>query len=186
MSTFTPVTADQLLKVHANDRCELIAGEVRMMSPAGWKHGLIVQNLAILVGSYVKKHGLGKTFGAETGFLIDRDPDTVRAPDLAFIARENLPAIEPTEAYWPGAPDLAVEVISPGESTREVLEKTQMWLDSGTKCVWIADPKPESVSVYRSMTDISVYGIKDELDGGDVLPEFRCKVADIFTSVGNT
>ncbi|MCE9556808.1 MAG: Uma2 family endonuclease, partial [Planctomycetes bacterium] len=106
MSTITPVTADQLLKVHANDRCELIAGEVRMMSPAGWKHGIIVQRLTILVGGYIEKHGLGVAFGAETGFLIARDPDTVRALDLAFIARENLPAIEPTEAYWPGAPDL--------------------------------------------------------------------------------
>ncbi|MCE9556862.1 MAG: Uma2 family endonuclease, partial [Planctomycetes bacterium] len=124
-------------------------------------------------------------FGAETGFLIARDPDTVRALDLAFIARENLPAIEPTEAYWPGAPDLAVEVVSPDESSREVLEKTQMWLDSCTKCVWIADPKPQSVTVYRSMTDITVYGMKDELDGGDVLPGFRCKVADIFASAGN-
>jgi Uma2 family endonuclease len=141
--------------------------------------------LTILVGGYIEKHNLGMAFGAETGFLLARDPDTVRAPDFAFIARENLPSTEPTEAYWPGAPDLAVEVLSPDDSRREVLEKTQMWCDSGAKCVWIADPKLLSVTVYRSMIDVTVCGMEDELDGGDLLPGFRCKVADIFASAGN-
>jgi Uma2 family endonuclease len=185
MSTTTPVTAAQLLTLHANDRCELIAGDVRMMSPAGWKPGYVVQRLTLLIAGHVEKLGLGMVFGAETGFLITRDPDTVRAPDVAFIAHENLPAKEPTEAFWPGAPDLAVEVLSPDDRRREVLDKTQMWFDSGTKQVWIVDPDSRTVTVYQSMTDSTVFRMGDELDGSDVVAGFRCKVADVFASLAN-
>jgi Uma2 family endonuclease len=180
MSITTPVTADQLLALHAHDRCELIAGEVRMMSPAGWKHGYIVQRLTLLIAGHVEKHGLGMVFGAETGFLLARNPDTVRAPDVAFIARENLPAAEPTEAYWPGAPDLAVEVLSPDDRRREVLEKTRRWFDAGTKRVWIVSPENRTLTAYRSLTDSTEYRMGDEFDGSDVIAGFRCQIADIF------
>src|SRR5882757_5707599 len=122
MSTTTIVTADELLALPTGmgKRYELVAGELRVMSPAGWRHGEIVDNIDSLLSPFIRQNGLGRGFGAETGFLLKRGPDTVRAPDFAFISKWNLPPTKPTEAFWPGAPDLAIEVLSPGDTTGEV------------------------------------------------------------------
>lgn len=151
-----------------------------MMSPAGWKHGEIVHRLHVILGRYIEDHRLGKGFGAETGFLLFSEPDTVRAPDFAFIANENLPAIRPADAYWPGAPDLAVEVLSPHDKTGEVDQKIEDWLKGGTKLLWVVDPQLQMVIVYRSLIDVTLKTIADVLDGGDVLRGFSCAVFDIF------
>ena len=153
-----------------------------MMSPSGWKHGEVVGNLHGLLWQHIRERQLGKLFGAETGFLISRDPDTVRAPDIAFISRENLPESEPTEAYWPGAPDLAVEVLSPSDKTGEVDEKIECWLDAGAQLLWVVDPKLRNVTSYRSVTDVIIQTSADQLDGGQIVPGFRCPVADIFSA----
>src|SRR5437868_4223727 len=118
MSTTTVVTADDLLALPTGmgKRYELVAGELRTMSPSGWRHGQIIADLSVLLGVFIREKNLGRWFGAETGFLLRRDPDTVRAPDFAFIANEHLPKTKPKEAFWPGAPDLAVEVLSPGDT----------------------------------------------------------------------
>jgi len=152
-----------------------------MMSPAGWKHGEIVSTLHCLLASHIEKHKLGKTFCAETGFLLTRDPDTVRAPDFAFIPNANLPATPPEEAYWPGSPDLAVEVLSPDDRTGYVSKKIRLWLTSGTQEVWIVDPQLQSVTIHRSTTDISVYAVDQDILGDEqLLPGFSCTVAEIF------
>src|SRR2546426_628725 len=147
MSTTTSVTADELLALPTGmgKRYELIAGELRTMSPAGWRHGEIIANVSELLGVFIRKTNLGRRFGAETGFLLRRDPDTVRAPDFAFIANEHLPKAKPKEAFWPGAPDLAVEVLSPGDTSGEVSEKIEEWLTAGCKAVWVIDPKLQTV-----------------------------------------
>lgn len=155
-----------------------------MMSPAGWRHGRIVHRLEVLLGRYIEENKLGEAFGAETGFLISRDPDTVRAPDIAFIAQDNLPTKEPAEAYWPGAPDLVVEVLSPNDKTGEIDEKIQAWLAAGAKLVWVVDPQLQSVSIHRSAIVVAVKTGNDMLDGGDVVPGFNCPVAEIFTALG--
>ena len=182
MSTIAAVTADQLLQPpYQGRRCELIDGEVSMMSPAGWKHGEIVSALHCLLAPYIDQHKLGKSFCAETGFLLSRDPDTVRAPDFAFILNDSLPARDPEEAYWPGAPDLAVEVLSPDDRTGYVSEKIRLWLSAGTQEVWIVDPQLQSVTIHRSPTDIRIYAVDQNLVGDEqLLPGFSCKVADIF------
>jgi Uma2 family endonuclease len=181
MSTTTPVTASELTEMPADGkRHELVDGELRMMSPSGWRHGEIVGNLHGLLWQHVRAHGLGKVFGAETGFLLSRDPDTVRAPDISFIARESLPTQDPPEAFWPGPPDLAVEVLSPSEKTGEVVAKIRCWLDAGTREVWVVDPPLCSVTVYRSMTDLEVRTASDQLESADVVPGFRCAVQEIF------
>jgi Uma2 family endonuclease len=182
MSTATHMTADQLLAIPAGmgKRYELVAGELRMMSPAGWRHGQVVSDLTSLLGSYIRQQGLGRTFGAETGFRLQRDPDTVRAPDFAFIAKKHLPATEPAEAYWPGAPDLAVEVLSPGDTTGEVADKVQEWLSCGCAAVWVVDPKLRTVTVYHSMTDVRIVSVEETLVGEPVVQGFTCRVAELF------
>jgi Uma2 family endonuclease len=119
-------------------------------------------------------------FGAETGFRLARDPDTVRAPDVAFIAKMNLPDVMPHEAYWPGAPDLAVEVLSPGDRTGEVDEKIEAWLEAGTLAVWIIDPKLQTETNYEAANRVSVKSVGQTLDGGSVVPGISCVIDDLF------
>ena len=185
MATTTQMTAEELLRMPDDGRFryELIAGELRKMSPAGWRHGGVAGDLHTLLGQYVHQHDLGWVLGADPGFILARDPDTVRAPDIAFIRRERLPATPPEDAFWPGAPDLAVEVVSPGDTVREVDEKVQGWLAAGAAMVWVVNPKWRSVTIYRSATDIRVLTEKDELDGQDVVPGFRCRMGDIFVNI---
>jgi Uma2 family endonuclease len=116
-------TADELLKLpRGKVRYELVKGELQSMSPAGSEHGAVTLRLSTLLDQFVTDRGLGLAFGAETGFLIHRDPDTVRAPDLAFVGQERIPPESPPQGFWPGAPDLAVEVVSPGDVVREIDE----------------------------------------------------------------
>ena len=150
------------------------------MAPAGWRHGAIGGRFHGWLAHHVQQHKLGRIFCAETGFLLARDPDTVRAPDIGFIHRTHLPDVEPEEAFWPGPPDLAVEVVSPGDTVSEVDDKVAGWLDAGAAMVWVVNPKWQNVTVYRSATDIKMLTKNDELDGEDVVPAFRCRVADIF------
>jgi Uma2 family endonuclease len=161
-------------------RYELVKGELRRMSPAGTEHGAIIFNLSILLGQHIKAHNLGQGFGAETGFKIASDPDTVRAADVAFVRRERIPETGIPKNFWQTAPDLVVEVVSPGDTYSEVEEKIGDWLNAGVRAVWIVNPKQPTVAVYYSMTDVTRLSEGDELDGGDVVPGFRCKVAEIF------
>jgi len=154
-----------------------------MMSPAGWKHGDVVGVLHTLLGSYIRQRRMGRIFGAETGFLLSRNPDTVRAPDFAFISNASLPASDPEEAFWPGAPDLAVEVLSPDDRTGEVNEKIRAWIAAGAKEVWIVNPQLQSVTIHRSATNIRVYAVGENLLGDQqLLPGFSCTVAELFGS----
>ena len=174
-------TANELFEMpHDGFRYELVKGELRKMSPSGSEHGAIVINITLLLGSYVKANRLGVCFGAETGFKIASDPDTVRAPDMAFIRRERIPEGGITKKFWPGAPDLAVEVLSPGDTRAEVAEKVEDWLQAGALAVWVINPRRRSVSVHCSTTDVTHLSEADELDGGGVVPGFRCKVSEIF------
>ena len=161
-------------------RYELVKGELRKMSPSGSEHGAIIINISVLLAQYVRAKKLGVCFGAETGFKIASDPDTVRAPDLAFVSRERIPEGDHPKKFWAGAPDLVVEVVSPGDTYGEVEEKVEEWLAAGARAVWVLNPKRRGVSVYRSMTDVTRLSEGDELEGGDVVPGFRCKVSELF------
>jgi Uma2 family endonuclease len=175
------VTVEELLRMPDDGfRYELVRGELRKMVPAGNVHGRVAMNFGTSLNNHVKAHDLGAVYAAETGFRLAGDPDTVRAPDVAFVGRERLEAVGEVEGYWPGAPDLAVEVISPGDSYVEVEEKVFDWLEGGTKMVVAVNPRNRSATVYRSLADIIVLTEADVLDGGDVLPGFRLAVREVF------
>jgi len=161
-------------------RYELVKGELRKMSPAGHKHGLIAMNVATPLNNQVTAKKLGRVYAAETGFLISSSPDTVRAPDVAFVSQERLDAVGNVEGYWPGAPDLAVEVISPSDTYAEVEEKVLEWLEAGARMVVVVNPRKSAVTVYRSLTDIIVLTDGDTLDGENIVPGWKMSVKDIF------
>ncbi|MGD0899495.1 MAG: Uma2 family endonuclease [Thermoguttaceae bacterium] len=172
-------TAEQLLEAHGLGRCELLRGELVMMSPAGSEHGVVVVRVTGPLNAFVRQHSLGEVLGAETGFKIGHRPDTVRAPDVAFVSRDRWPPQAP-KGFFPGAPDLAVEVISPGDRASEVLAKVEDWLDAGCRAVWVVDPETRTVAVYHGRTAVEVLRVGDHLDGGELLPDFRLAVAEIF------
>jgi len=172
-------TADELLHAVDLGRCELIRGELIMMSPAGFNHGWIAIRIGSRIANFVEAHGLGMPIGAETGFLISRNPDTVRAPDAGFVRAERL-GPKPIQGFFPGSPDLAVEVLSPDDRRAEVLAKVQMWLDAGCQAVWIVDPLKRTVAVHRSGVATTHLGENDTLTESDLLPGFMLRVAEIF------
>lgn len=183
MSTTTQITtADELFMMPDDGYCyDLIKGELRKMSPPGAEHGALAARLTIALGQYVEEHDLGEVFGAETGFKLASNPDTVLAPDLAFVSNERIPPTGIPVAYWPGAPDLAVEVVSPGNSRREIEEKITIYLAAGVRLVWIISPKQRTLTIYRANTEPVTLNESDILDGQDVLPGFQYSVARIFT-----
>ncbi len=176
------VTADELLRMPDDGfRYELVKGELKRMSPTGDEHGEVTMRLASPLYQYVTLKNLGKVYAAETGFKLESDPDTVRAPDIAFVSMERIQAAGRIQGYRGGAPDLAVEVLSPGNTKREMAEKVKDYFAAGARLVWIVNPKLKTVTVYRSLTDIRTLTEKDTLDGGEVIPGFQYSITELFT-----
>jgi Uma2 family endonuclease len=182
MSTTTQthlMTAEELMNMDDDShRHELIKGELLTMSPAGDEHGAVTINLSILLGVYVKANNLGVLRSADTGFKLETNPDTVLAPDVAFIARARAGTRVP--GFRSGPPDLAVEVISPGDTKSEVERKTALWLDLGANSVWNVNPKKRTVEVNRANGEKRLFHEEDELVD-DTVPGFRVKVSEIFS-----
>jgi len=178
-----PVTADELLAMPDDGyRYELVKGELIRMAPPGSEHGEVAMNVAGPLHQYVKSNNLGIVYAAETGFKLESDPDTVRAPDVAFVRRERVEQTGRMPGYRSGAPDLAVEVLSANDRIREVEDKVAEWLAAGARMVWVVSPKLHTITVCRSLTDIVTLTEKDVLDGGDVVPGFQIEVSEIFAS----
>jgi len=175
------VTAEELFSMPDDGfRYELVRGELRKMAPAGHIHGKVAINISTPLAQYVRAHNLGTVYAAETGFKLASNPDTVRAPDVAFIRRDRVEEVGNVEGYWPGAPDLVVEVVSPSDTYSEVEEKVLEWLEAGVRMVIVANPRMRVVTVYRSLTEITVLTEADTLDGADVVPGWKMAVRDIF------
>ena len=161
-------------------RRELVGGEVREMAPAGDEHGEIAMIAAGRLWQHVDNRGLGKTYAAETGFILARNPDTVRAPDAAFVRQEVVDDMGPIRGFRPCAPDLVIEVISPGDSYTEVKEKVMEWLEAGCRMVVTIDPRRRVVTVYRTRQDIEILTEEDTLLGGEVVEGWELPVAQLF------
>ena len=175
------VTADELLLMPDDGfRYELVQGELRQMNPAGIVHGRVTMSFAWRLARHVEENRLGTVYAAETGFRLASDPDTVRAPDVALVSQARVEAIGEVEGFWPEAPDLAVEVVSPGDSYTDVEEKVFAWLDAGTKMVVVINPRQRSATVYKSSIDIVALAEADVLAGGDIVPGFELAVQEIF------
>ncbi|MGH2899104.1 MAG: Uma2 family endonuclease [Solirubrobacteraceae bacterium] len=175
------MTAEHLLRYsHEPYRQELIGGRLYEMQPPGAEHGAVALRIGRLLGNHVEEHGLGMAFGAETGFQLARDPDTVRAPDAAFVTRARVEATGLPRGYWPGPPDLAVEVISPNDRRTEVRSKALYWLEAGTRVVVVLDPPQRTAAVYRAGDDVRVLGADERLDLGDVVAGFAVAVDAVF------
>jgi Uma2 family endonuclease len=184
MSITSHLTAEQFLGLPLDgQRFELIEGELRAMSPAGSEHGKIIWDLAVELGQFIKRNRLGQGFDSETGYLLSRDPDTVRSADISFVTRERLERIGVPQGFFPGAPDLAVEVVSPSDRASDVEEKVAAWLRHGTREVWVLRPRQRTVTVHRSSTEVMHLTQDDALESPDLLPGFQLAVRDVFPSV---
>lgn len=182
-TTIQLMTADEFFMLPDDGfRCELVKGELRRLSFRGYEQGVIIANLTVLLFHHVEDNDLGFICGAGTGFTLAQNPDTVCAPAVSFVRRERITQTQLPQGYLIGAPDLAVEVLSPSDSIFEVGEKIGEWLLAGARAVWVVNPKRRTVTVYRSSSDVTTLTENDELDGQDVVPGFRCRVAEIFKS----
>ena len=175
------MTADELLAMPDDGKCyELIQGELRMMLPAGGRHGRIALKLGRRIGDHVEQHQLGETFAAETGFLLQRDPDTVRATDVAFVSHGRLGTLANEPGYLPVVPDLVAEVVSPNDRSSDIEGKVLDWLAAGALAVLVVDPQTQTVRDYRSTGTIQIYSA-GSIDLGSVIQGLELNVSELFS-----
>lgn len=173
-------TAEAAQREAGADAWELIDGALLEMSPPGGEHGGCVDNLHFALGSHIRAHQLGKLFAAETGFLLARDPDTLLAPDIAFIAEDRVPRPLP-KGWLETIPDLIVEVVSPSDRMGDVSEKVGKWLAAGVRLVWVVFPAWRSVQVHSPGCEVRLLSESGVLVGDEIVPGFRMQVREIFS-----
>lgn len=177
------LTADELLRLPDDHlRHELVDGTLATMSPPGFAHGLYGSRLQFALTSFVREHRLG-VVPQGTGFVLRRDPETVRAPDVAFVSADRIPAGPLPETYFEGAPDLAVEVISPGERSRDVEAKVREYLACGARAVWVVRPRTRTVVTHHAGESPRTFTEHDTLEDRVVLPGFRYRVRELFEGI---
>lgn len=175
------MTADELARLPDDgNRYELVEGRLVRMPPASYLSSVVAALILRLVSNFVVQHKLGICAGADGGVRLKPEPDTVRAPDVSFVRAERIPVGGLVAGYWPGAPDLAVEVLSPSDRYPEVQRKVQEYLDAGTRLVWVIDPESRTATVFHPDGRSKFFGADDVLDGGDVLPGFRLPLSEVW------
>lgn len=177
------VTAEEFARLQDRDhRWELVEGRVIKMSPPGARHGVIAARMAMFLGLYAQSRQLGVVL-VEGGYRLASNPDTVRGPDLSFVRRERIPGSGIPVGFWPGAPDLVVEIVSPDNRQPEIRSKVHQYLRLGTELVWVVEPDDHYVAVHDAPDTTRILRIGDTLDGGVVLAGFRCEVEAIFAEL---
>jgi Uma2 family endonuclease len=182
MSTPTSniTTAEQLLNAPSDlGRCELVRGELIMMTPAKGRHGAIAMKIGHYLLSFLETHDIGQVFDSSTGFVLSHDPDTVRAPDVSFLTSERLKQ-QNLDAFLEGAPDLAVEVLSPSNTQAEMLERMADFFEAGCRVVWIVDPLRRSLVIHRPDASPTILAENETLTEEELLPGFSLVVREIF------
>jgi Uma2 family endonuclease len=176
------MTADDLMRMPDDGfhKYELDRGRLITMSPAFSKPSMVAANVLTEVNAFVRSRKLGRCGGADWGFKLAADPDTVRAPDVGFVRAERIPPEGIARSYWPGPPDLAVEVRSASDRTSDVLKKVAEYLEAGTRLVWVLDPERRAALVFRPDGTVTVHGEDGVIDGEDVLPGFALPLADVW------
>lgn len=176
------LTADDLLRLsYQGVRGELVRGVLHETLASGHRHGKIAVNLVIALGNFVEPRKLGTLVTSDSGVWLERDPDTVREPDVAFTSAEKIPLDAEIDGYAEVVPDLVVEIVSPSDTRRWARDRTQMWLDHGAPLVWIVHPNTRTIDVYRPNSVVTTLHTDDSLDGLDIIPHFTCPVSTIFT-----
>jgi Uma2 family endonuclease len=181
MATTTRRTAteeDLLAMPKDGQKYELVDGEIRV-SPAGDRHSAVGLHLATLLFTFVREHRLGHVLGADAGFRLPSK--NVRSPDVSFVATGRFPGDRPPDDFGNLAPDLAVEILSPHDRPRHVLDKVGEYLEAGVRLIWVIDPRKRRAVVYRSLSEVTELGRDGVLDGEDVLPGFRCTLREILS-----
>lgn len=176
-----PITADDLLAMPDDGLLrELVDGEIFVTPPPGEEHGAVAAEILISLGSHVRRNGLGRVFAAGTGFKVSQSPDTVLAPDAAFVRQERIEQAAIGKGYRAGAPDLAVEVVSPGDTFGRVEGKVARWLGAGCRMVVVVNPERRAATVYRSLSEVRLLTESDTLEGGDVVPGWTLPLRELF------
>lgn len=174
------VTAEEFARIPDDDQhYELVEGRVVRMSAPGFQHGLLATRIAALLYQHVDAHRLGAVL-TPAGFWIATDPDTVREPDVAFVRTERMPSTGIPDGFWPGPPDLAVEIRSPRDRPATINGKVRDYLARGVRVVWVVDPKRKTVTVHRGESQAVTLGMDDQIDATDVVPGFTCAVRRFF------
>ena len=174
------MTADEFWSLPGDGkRRSLVRGEVVEEMPPGGLHGLVASEVLVRLHAWSRNGPEGRV-GVESGLVLSRDPATVRGPDVLYVRPDHVPEIGVPEAFWNVAPDLAVEVVSPGEEAADVREKVRDYLAAGTPLVWVVYPRTREVMVHTPDGLARTYGEGDVLEGFEVLPEFTCAVTDLF------
>jgi Uma2 family endonuclease len=156
---------------------EIVNGQPEEKVMGGAMHGVVGARFIIRAGGFVEAHQLGVVCGPDTSFQIGQNE---RLPDVAFVSAARIPEAGVPEGVWPLPPDLAVEIVSPSDLYSKVMTKVAEYLTAGVRQVWLIFPEHRTVTIYSSLTDVKVLQETDELDGGDVVPGFRCRVAELF------
>jgi Uma2 family endonuclease len=179
----TVLTAEDLLRMPDDGlhKRELVAGRLVTMTPAGVQHGVVGTRLGAAMATHVDAHRLGFVCGPDTGFQLASDPDTVRSPDLSFVVRSRVSASGLPQGYWQGAPDLAVEILSPGDSRSELRAKIAEYLRLGAREVWFVEPAERRLTIHGAGQTPRVLGEADTLEGGSLLPGFRYALSRLFS-----
>jgi Uma2 family endonuclease len=173
------ITGEELFRMNDLGRTELVKGEIVHLMPHKYTHGLIEATIGAILHIFVGNHKLGWVLAGEVGVYTARDPDTVRGMDVAFISNERLAQVQ-SSSYLDVAPELIVEVVSPGDSWSEITQKLEEYFAIGVKLVWVADPDRQRMHVYRSLTEVDILTVSDDLTGGEVLPGFQVSLAELF------
>ena len=175
------LTADDLMRLYGEGvRGELVRGVLHRTMATGHRHGKIAVKLAAALLDFVEFRGLGTVVASDAGFWLERDPDTVREPDVAFVSVQKIPLAAELDGYAEAVPDLVVEIVSPNQSRDWARDRARMWLHHGVSLVWVVHPDTRTVDVYRPGAAVSTRRAGDSLDGLDVLPGFACAVSTVF------